>query len=386
MVTSAGPRRRRRRWPLVVALVVLAGLGAVRWRYGGGVPYPDGTGEPLLPESALEVAVSFWQPIGNVAVAPDGRIFFTVHPESRPLGAKLWVAGGAGAMPEPWPEPAEQERLFRTPLGLAIDGRGRLWTIDHGFHGFAGPRLLAFDLATGALVHDRRFGRGEAGWGSFLQDLQVDSAGETVYLADASFLAKRPALVVYDVASGTARRLLERHPSVVAQEWLVRAPGRKMTFLGGLVALRPGVDGVGLSRDGEWLWYGAVAHDTLYRVRVADLRDGALAAPELAARVVAVARKPLSDGLSTDLLGRALVTDVEHGGVVRVAPDGRSETLVESPRIRWCDDLSFGPDGWLYVADSALQDVILRSRSSVRAHSPYHVFRFRPGIEGVPGQ
>ena len=379
-------KKRRRRWPAVVLLLVVSGLAGVRMRYGGGVPYPDVTGEPLLPESALEVAVEFSGPIGNVAVAPDGRIFFTVHPESRPSGPKLWVAAAAGAAPAPWPEPSEQGRLFRTPLGVAVDRQGRLWTIDHGFHGFAGARLLAFDLATGRVVHDHRFTRDEAGWGSFVQDLQVDAAGEAVYLADASFLAKRPALLVYDVAAGGARRRLERHPSVVPQNWLIRTPQRTMRLLGGLASLSPGVDGIGLSRDGEWLWYAAMTHDTLFRVRTADLRDDSLAPQELASRVVTVGRKPLSDGLSTDLDGNALVTDVEHGGVVRFSPAGRMETLVKSSRIRWSDDLSYGPDGWLYVADSAIQEQVLRSKSHMRSRAPYFVYRFRPGADGVPGQ
>lgn len=380
-------KERRRRGTIVrLALVGIAlAVFVVRSRYGGGEPYPAVTGEPLLAEAALEVAVEFPEPIGNVAVAPDGRIFFTVHPESRPEGAKLWVAA-PGAAPAPWPAPAEQRRLFRTPLGVAVDRQGRLWTIDHGFHGFAGARLLAFDLATGRVVHDHALRRAEAGRGSFVQDLQVDSTGGTVYLADASFLARTPALIVYDVVARTGRRLLEGHASVFPQDWLIRTPQRTMRLLGGLAALKPGVDGVGLSRDDEWLWYAAMTHDTLFRVRTADLRDGALDAASLAARIEAVGRKPLSDGLSTDLEGRVLVTDVEHGAVVRMAPDGGLETLVKAPRVRWADDLSYGPDGWLYLADSALQDQLLRSKAHIRSRAPYFVYRFRPGTDGVPGQ
>jgi len=48
--------------------------------------------------------------------------------------------------------------------------------------------------------------------------------------------------------------------------------------------------------------------------------------------------------------------------------------------------LSFGPDGYLYVADSALQELILKTREHIDAEGPYRIFRFKPGFEGVPGQ
>ena len=63
------------------------------------------------------------------------------------------------------------------------------------------------------------------------------------------------------------------------------------------------------------------------------------------------------------------------------------ETVVQDvKRLRWADALSFGPDGWLYVADSAIPDQMFHSKSHMRAQAPYRIFRFKPGTEGVPGQ
>jgi sugar lactone lactonase YvrE len=97
-----------------------------------------------------------------------------------------------------------------------------------------------------------------------------------------------------------------------------------MRFVVGLVSLKVGVDGIAVSRDGLWLAWGAITHDTLFRAATADLRDRSLAPAALATRIVAVGRKPLSDGLSTDVAGNVLITDVEHGAVLRMAPGGRS--------------------------------------------------------------
>jgi sugar lactone lactonase YvrE len=365
----------------LMALVAML-LVVLQLRYGGGEPYRDLSDAPMFDEDALEVVVTSAEPLGNHAVSADGRVFYTIHPESRPTGAKLleWVDGA----PKPFPS-AEAQSLFETPLGVVVDRQNRLWTIDHGNHGTGTARLLAFDLATGELVHDHVFDSSVAQLGSFLQDLQVDSTGEHVFIADVSFWRKNPGLVVYDVASGKARRLLDSDPSVSAQDWLIRNPTKDMVFFG-VVVLKPGVDGIAIDRRDEWVYYGAMAHDTMYRVKAADLLDESLSSGALAARVQAVGAKPLNDGLSTDNDGNLLITDVEHGAVIRMAPDGKLTTLVRSERIRWADALSYGPEGWLYVADSAIPDQMLRSKAHMAANAPYYVFRFKPDIDGVPGQ
>jgi hypothetical protein len=301
---------------LLLFLTVMFVLAMAAWvRYGGGEPYPDLTTSPLLNADELEEVLSHPLPIGNVAVSGTGRVFFTVHPEARPEGNKLleFVDGSA----VPYPGVLQQAALFDTVLGIAIDRRGNLWTIDHGNHGTRSARLLAFDLVSGEVIHDHRLPSDIAPPGSFLQDLQISEDGRTVIVADASFWRKSPAIIVYDVESETARRVLESHPSVSAEKFVIAHDGKPMRFFGGLVALRGGV---------------------------------------------------------------------EHNAVFAVGEDREPQTLLRSPRIRWPDALSFGPDGWLYVADSALQEVVLKPQGHVRASGPYRIFRFRPGAEGVPGQ
>jgi sugar lactone lactonase YvrE len=369
---------------LLVGLLVFVALLVVvlHVRYGGGEPYPDLSGTPMFDEDTLEVVVTSPEPIGNHAVSADGRVFYTIHPESRPSGAKLleWVDGAPRAFPSD-----DAQSLFETPLGVAVDRQNRLWTIDHGNHGTGNARLLAFDLSTGEVVHDHVFDSSIAQLGSFLQDLQVDSTGQHVFIADVSFWRKNAGLVVYDVESGKARRVLDSDPSVSAQDWLIRNPTKDMVFFG-VVVLKPGVDGIAIDRNDEWLYYGAMAHDTMYRIKVADLLDDSLSPGALSARVQAVGPKPLNDGLSTDNDGNLLITDVEHNAVIRMKPDGELTTLVRSDRIRWADALSYGPDGWLYVADSATPDQMLQSKAHMAASAPYHIFRFKPDIDGIPGQ
>ncbi|HRT61958.1 MAG TPA: L-dopachrome tautomerase-related protein [Syntrophales bacterium] len=361
----------------VLAFLLIAVTVVLRVLYGGGNNYPDLTTPPLLGEDRLEVAVRSAEPVGNVAVSRDGRIFFTIHPESRPDHHRLVEWRNNAAIP--YPDEPSQKTHFQTPLGIVIDQKNRLWTIDHGFHGLQKARLSAFDLDSSKLVHDFIFPDRIAGPGSFLQDLQVDSSGETVYIADASIFRRNPAIIVYDVKKKTARRVLESDPSVFPQDWVIRNPIREMVFLGGLITLKPGVDGIALDQNDEWLYYAPVTHDSLFRVRTADLRNPQWTTQELSSRVEPFGRKPLNDGILAGKDGSIYITDVEHGSVMRLGTDKKLQTVIRSSRIRWADSLSMGPDGYIYLADSALPHLILQSKSHMRSQAPYYIFRFKSG-------
>jgi sugar lactone lactonase YvrE len=369
---------------IVIVLVGVLTFGGLRLYFGGGAPYGDLTTPPAVDESGLETVLAYGEPIGNVAVSASGRVFFTVHPEARPQGPRLleWREGKA----EAFPAMDIQATVLETPLGVVVDRFERLWVIDPANHGFGRPRIVAIDLATGLIVHEHVFPRRIAPRGSYLQDLQVDPAGRIIYIADTSFWRKSPGLIVYDTATRKSRRVLEKHRAVRAQDWVIRTPMREMRFLGGLVPMKPGLDGIALDPTGLWLTFGAMAHDTLYRIPTSALLDEQLTQSDLAEHVEPLGRKSLSDGLSADLSGNIYITDVERGAVLRMAPGGQLSTIVKSPRIRWADGLSFGPNGWLYLADSARPMVLLKSRAHIEGHSPYHVYRFRPGTAGVPGQ
>lgn len=369
---------------ILLGLVLILAI-FLRVRYGGGSFYPDLSTDPLLPKSALEEVFAFDEPLGNLAVSPDNRIFFTVHPESRPTTKKVMEIVDGEAIP--YPSPAYQSSHFITVLGMFIDQQNRLWTIDHGNHGFQAVRLLAFDLTSNQVVHDYTFPSEVAEKGSFFNDLQVSPDGKVVYVADVSFFGKNPALVVYDINKGISRRLLEQHPSVVAQNWIPRNKTKTMKFFGGLVSLKPGIDGLVIDQAGEWVYYGAMAHDGLFKVKTADLLNYDLSSENLDERVIQVGTKPLSDGLSIDTLDNVYITAVDHGSIARMSPEGKLETLIQDEdRIRWADGCSFGGDGYLYFTDSAIPDQMLRSKKHMRSKAPYYIYRVNTRIGGIPGR
>ncbi len=373
---------------LFIGLLLLAGAAVVALRFflGGGDRLEDRTGPPLFDGSVLEKVVDLDYPPGNIAVSENGRVFFTLHPDGRPPVKVVELVDGE---PVAYPNAdyqADTEGIpwFQTILALRVDRQNRLWVLDFADFGRGTPRISAFDLSTDELVLSHEIPSDVAGLGSMLNDFQVSPDGKTVYIAETSPLLQRPALIVLDVASGRARRLLHMHQSVMAQPLVMQTPGRDMMVFG-LIDLRIGVDSIALDRDGDWLYYGPVSGGRLYRIATAALLDESLDEQALAARVEDFAAKTFSDGITTDLEGNVYLSDMEHSAVVSVAPDGELVTLVKDDRLRWPDGFSFGPGGWLYLTCSSLHHVLFVDPDVMRANAPYQIYRFRPGPSGVPG-
>lgn len=367
---------------IVICLVLIIAL-SMKWIYGGGsTNFPDRSTDPLYPNNKLEVIGNLPSPGGNIAVSSSGRVFVSMHPEAKP---KLTLVEIVNGQPIAWPNINSQKTLGRV-LGIRIDQQNRLWALDTGNHGLHTPKLTAWDITSGKLVSEIQFDRALAGLGSDYNDLQISANGETAYIVDSSFFRHRPAIIVVNLKTGKSRRVLDNHPSVKPDKFIPVVRGRKMEIYG-LVALRPGVDSITLSRDGKWLYYSPITSEHLYRISTQALNDETLSSEKLSALVQTLAVKTMSDGISIDDQDRVYLTDPEHSALHRYMPEtGQIETLVQSDQLRFPDGLSFGPNGWLYITASALDSVVGMPKKNVSEHAPYQVFRIKIDATAMAGQ
>ncbi len=359
-------------------ILVIAAAIFLRVRYGGGKEYPDISTTPVYDESQLTEVFAYNEPIGNVAASKDTvgaiRVFFTIHPESRPETNKLMEIVNGEAVPYP---NTDKQKLFNTILGVFTDRQSRLWTIDHGNHGFDPVKLIAFDLKTNKLVHEYTFPSDITKKLSFFNDLSVSVDGRYIVVSNVSFFGKKPSLIVYDIENGKCRNLLEGHPSVSHENYVPVTPAKKMRFFG-LVDLLIGIDGLDFSRDGKYVYYAGMGHSKLFRIPTSYIADFTKSEQEIANAVEEISPKPLSDGIRTDYQGNVYITDIEHQGVFVVKPDGEKFTLIKDKRIRWADGLSLGGDGMMYLADSDIPNQMLQSKKHIAKQAPYYIYKFKP--------
>jgi sugar lactone lactonase YvrE len=368
---------------LLFSVVVFIGLGAALLdaRYGGGDAFPDRSSDPMLSEDALQLVADIEFPPGNIASSQNGRIFFTFHPEGRPdYNIAELVDGKAQPIAFESDTPLELE----TVLSLRIDQQNRLWLLDYANHGTGQPKIVAIDLDSMKVVHQHNFSSEIVGLGSHLNDFQVDTKGQFIYIADASIFGKDPAVIVYDIQNKTARRAIEDHDSVLADNYIPVVEGEKMLMLG-FFAVRPGVDSIALDRRNEWLYFAPVSDDYMHRVRVSDLHNPELGTEELHARIEPFALKTMSDGITTDNEGNIYISDLEHSAIVQMNSKGELKTLYKNTKLRWPDGFSFGPNGDLYVTASSLQDVMLKPASYIAQKGPYQIFKLNTGATATPG-
>lgn len=341
------------------------------------------------PDPPLQVVAEFPQQlVTGVAVSSGGRIFVNFPYWSDPH--LLSVAELVDGRLEPYPNrdwnrktgaPAER---FVCVQSVYVDDRNRLWILDPAspkMEGVVsgGAKLLQVDLAANRVVRTYSFDRDVAPSDSYLNDVRVDPASGQAYLTDSG----AGAIVVVDLESGEARRLLEEHPSVVPEKNVrLVIEGRPLSDAnqeGEPAAIA--ADSIALDAAGGYLYYKPLTGYTLYRIKLEDLRNERLTAEELGDRVETVADAPASDGLGFRD-GRVFFTAIEDNAIIAYDLEAReAQTVVADPTLKWPDSLAFGPDGALYVTTSQIHLTPRFNGGESRRREPFRVLKLPRAME-----
>lgn len=353
----------RRRAAIVVALCAAAGAAAA----ASACSFPDHASTPHVGPELVLVARFEEQPTG-VAVSRSGRVFVNFprwrgEPET-PVAEVL-----ADGSTRPYPPDEKARGSLVSVQSVHVDAADRLWILDPANPGLpqsgvvlGEAKLVRVDLATDAVARVYRFDGNTAPEDSYLNDVRVDVAGDIAYLTDSAL----GALIVLDLRTGAARRVLEGHPSVEAEEGVVPVVGGEPWTAPFGIVPQVKSDGIALSPDGRWLYWHAVTGRTLWRAPARDLR------PETVERV---ATTSCVDGMEMDAAGDLYLTAIEHDAIERVSREGAIHTIVRDPRIQWPDSIAIGPDRTLYVACSQIHLMRLFNWGYSPRTEPYAVYR-----------
>ncbi len=330
---------------------------------------------------SFEIVAELEQGPGNITVTPSGDIIVSLH---QFFGNDVRVArvGADGQLTE-----FAGEAQLDSVLGLQSDANGVVWMLDNAMRSNGGQRLVGWHADEDRMITDIDLVSVSVE-GSFLNDLAVDPQAGTAYIADPAS-GQDAALIVADLETGEARRVLQGHISV-------QPAGTDLIIDGKAVAIRKddgttfrprvGVNPIALDSQGDWLYYGPMHGYTMHRIRTADLRNTDLSDAELATRVEHWAGRPISDGISVDDAGNLYLGDLARNAIGVIGPDRRYRQLVADPALAWIDAFSFGPDGQLYAVANQLHRTAVLNAGTDVTRPPYLVIRIKPFATGTTGR
>ena len=336
----------------------------------------------------LEVVAELSQAPGNIAVTPEGRLIISQHALYMPPHPVMELLPDGSTRPFPnetWAaKPGKDGVGLTSVLGIQSDQQGIVWMLDNGM---GSSRLVAWDSRKDALhkiIDVTEPGRVS---NSFFNDIALDPVHKKIYISDVAS-PENSALVVVDMETGTSRRLLEGHKTVVPEP-LPMVIGDKTMSVDKEGKGKPtiGVDAITIDTKSEWVYYGAAQSTSLWRIRTADLVNEKLSDAELAGKIERYGDRPICDGITIDGAENIYITDITNYAIGVVEPSGNYRVLFRDEKLLvWPDGMSFGPDGYIYVVANQLHLSPVFNRGKNLSTLPYYVLRFKSLADGTVGR
>jgi sugar lactone lactonase YvrE len=353
---------------------------------------------PAVLAVELEVVARLNVGPGNITVTPQNRIVISLHPFHAPdlRVAELTRDGKLIPFPnENWNRPdTKNDHSFDSVLGVQSDSKGVVWMLDNGLRTGSFPKVVAWDTVANRLARVIHLkppvipSQPLFPDNAFINDLAVDLTHQAMYISHSAG-AEESALIVVNLETGAARRVLQGHASVAPEKHHVEMDGRTLNYTlpdAGRLKLLIGVNPIALDHSNEWLYYGTMNGTSMFRIRTSDLTDESLSSEQLAERVERYGDKPVCDGISVDNANNIYISDLRAKSIGVIGTDRTYRLLVTDPRLSWPESFSFGPDGYLYFVASQLHLSAPLNDGANKAHPPFYVFRIKPLAPGMVGR
>ena len=321
----------------------------------------------------------------GVTTTRSGRVFVTMTQADHP-GYQLQEILADRSM-RPFPDAAWNQGIrggdvasrFVQVNSLRIGPDGALWFIDGGAPAAGKPavkggaRLFRVDLGTNRI--DRTYTLDSVvGGDSFADDFRFN--GRKAYVSDAGM----PGLIVLDLDSGEARRVLDNHPSTVSKP--LKADGRALMDDKGK-EVRVHADQLEVSPDGSVLYFQP-ASGPISKVATRWLDDPAVDAATLASHVEHFVDVPTTGGTAIDAEGNIYVADEEQRRILRVTPQGAISTLMADERLVWADAMWIDAEGYLWIPGAQMNRTPGMNHGRNEVEYPVAIYRMHLGIGPSP--
>jgi sugar lactone lactonase YvrE len=322
------------------------------------------------------------QQVTGVGVsAKTGRVFvnFPYWSDDHLLSVAEIVDAKPKAFPnEDWNKPGPAGSHFMCVQSVVVDDQDNLWILDPAAPKMkeivkGGPKLVKVDLKTNQVVQTIPFGEDIAPTKSYLNDVRIDSAANVAFITESG----KGAIIVVELKSGKARRLLDGHKSTQPEkEVKLTVDGKQLIAEETKKPPQIASDGIALDPKNGYLYYHALTGRTLYRIRTAALLDEKLSKSDLESKVETVAQTAPPDGMLEAPDGSIYLTDLESNAIARWNPGAdKAAPIIADKRLSWPDTLAWGPAGELYVTASQIQNMPRFNSGKSTRTEPYKLWK-----------
>ena len=223
------------------------------------------TGIAVSEEDRIFVNYPHWSPQTTISVA---EIISTDSTRPYPDNEWNW-----------WNPDLKPEDHFICVQSVYIDRKNYLWILDAANPLFqvvvsGGAKLIKIDLQNDQIVKKILFDNQIAPERSYLNDVRVDTKRNYAYITDSG----EGAIVVVNLATREARRLLDDHFSTKAEDITFTVEGQQLN-------LKVHSDGLALDPQNQILYYQSLTNRRLYRIDTKYLRDFSISNTRLGEKV-----------------------------------------------------------------------------------------------------
>ena len=328
---------------------------------------------------------------GNVTVMDNGRIIMSMHQFYLPKYSVVEYKNKA-LVPFPNKELADADSLsilkLDSVLGIRSDANGIVWMLDNGMRSGVTPKLVGWDTKINRLHQVIYLPTPVTPKDTFVNDFAVDTRRNHIFISDPAG-GTNAALIDVNLGTGTARRVLQGHASVIPEDVdliIDNVPIQVKDKSGKLLRPHIGVNPITEDLNNEWVYFGPMHGHSLYRIKADDLVNANLDAKALAGRVQRYSDKPISDGITIDKDNNIYLGELAVNAIGVISADRKYQRLAQCQNLSWVDSLSFGPAGQLYAVVNRLhQSATLNGGVSI-SKPPYYLLQIRPLAAGLPGR
>jgi sugar lactone lactonase YvrE len=342
------------------------------------------------PELKFNISAYLDNAPGNVTVTENGRIIMSLHQFYHP---KYTVVEYKNKSLIPFPNEtlssidAKGIVTLDSVLGIR-SANGIVWMLDNGMRSGVTPKLVGWDTNSNMLHRVIPLPPPIAPTNAFVNDFVIDTRHNHIFISDPAG-GKNAALIVVNLHTGKARRVLTGHHSVTPEniDLIIDNVAIQIKDKSGKF-IRPhiGVNPITEDLNNEWVYFGPMHGLSLYRIKADDLVNESLSADKLASRVEHYSNKPISDGMTIDKNNTIYLGDLANNAIGIITSDRKYRKLSQSPTLSWVDSFCYGPNGRLYAVVNRLHQSETLNGGVLKSSPPFYLIQIDSLAAGLSGR